>query len=323
LPVLIVCPCYCKYRIKLNKKKKNTYKNLANEMKVDTRYWIILVLLGCLSSYGCQHKDAIEMSKINFKEVQWYAIRSSYAYNTPDEIQQNFPNVIRTVTVDGTKVQYFLEDIPDKDAQLVSVRGTANIKNAIEDLEYLQTKDETLGIFVHDGFREDSLRVYRDLLPHLDKKKDVLLTGHSLGAAISTLLMMYLQEDGFTVGLSVNFGQPKVTNSKGVEKYKSLPLLRVIDENDVVPMMPATSLLNSIHGRYEHLGTEMILLEGEYYVFQDEHMQQETNSTSFWKNMTDVSVNAHMIKHYLDNIKSKLKTSKQVPFDDRKQYIDT
>jgi hypothetical protein len=291
-------------------------------MKFNTQYWII-ILIGCLSSYGCQHKDAIEMNKVDFKEVQWYAMRASYAYSSPDEIQQIFPNVIRTVTVDGTKVQYFLEDIPDSHAQLVSIRGTANIKNAIEDLEYLQTKDDQLGIYVHDGFREDSQLVYRDLLPHLDKDKKVLLTGHSLGAAISTLLMMYLQEDGFDVGLSVNFGQPKVTNKKGVFKYQFLPLLRVVDENDVVPMMPATSLLNSIHGRYEHFGKEIILLEGEYYVFQDEHMQRETNSTSFWKNMTRASVDAHMIKHYLHNIKSKQKSAKQIPFDDRKQYIDT
>ena len=294
-----------------------------NEMKVDTRYWFI-ILFGCLSSYGCQHKDAIEeMNKVDFNEVQWYANRASYAYSSPQEIQQTLAGVTRIATVKGTEVQYFIQDVPDKNAQLISIRGTANFKNAIEDMEYLQVEDSVLGIFLHKGFREDSELVYRDLLPFLDNSKKVLVTGHSLGAAISTILMMYLHEGGFEIGLSINFGQPKVTNGEGVRKYQSLPLLRVADENDVVPMMPATSLLNSIHGRYEHLGMEIILLEGKYYVFQDEHMQRETNSTSFWQNMTDVSVDAHMIKHYLHNIKSKLKTAEQIPFDDRKQYIDT
>ncbi|TDF42488.1 lipase family protein [Alteromonadaceae bacterium M269] len=263
------------------------------------------------------------MSKVNFKQVQWYAERAAYAYDSPEEIRKTFPTTTRVVTVPGTNVQYFIEDLPDKKAQLVSIRGTANMKNALEDAEYLQAKDKKLDIYVHAGFGEDSERVYRDLLPHLDKDKEILLTGHSLGAAISTILMMYLQEEGFQVGQSINFGQPKVTNEAGAALFKSLPLLRVIDENDVVPLLPPMSLLNSIHGRYKHFGTEMILLEGEFYVFQDEHVQQETKSTSFWSNMTDISVGAHMIKHYLHNIKSKLNHSKQIPFEDRKQYIDS
>lgn len=263
------------------------------------------------------------MNKVDFNQVQWYAKRASYAYNSPADIQLTFPNVTRITTVKGTNVQYFVETIPDKNAQLVSIRGTANVKNAIEDMEYLQTKDTRLDIFVHDGFNEDTELVYRDLLPHLDKNKEILLTGHSLGAAVSTLLMMYFKEDGYTLGQLINFGQPKVTNKAGVAKYQSLPLLRVIDENDIVPMMPATTLLNSIHGRYEHLGPEIILLEGEYYVSQDQHMQLQTHSASFWENMTEASVSAHMIKHYLHNIKSKLKTSKQISFSDRAKYIDT
>ena len=54
-----------------------------------------------------------------------------------------------------------VEQLDDKSAQVVSIRGTANIKNAIEDAEYLQSNNKNLGIFVHKGFDEDAYLVYQ------------------------------------------------------------------------------------------------------------------------------------------------------------------
>lgn len=260
--------------------------------------------------------------KVDFNELRWYAERASSAYQTEQEIRTKFPDTVRVTTVNNTQVQYFLEQSTSQDAQVLSIRGTANLRNAVEDAEYLQVKNSKLGIYVDKGFDEDTALIYKDVLPYLDKDKEIILTGHSLGAAISTLLMMYLHEDGFKIGRSINFGQPKVTNDAGKGKYNFLPLLRVIDENDVVPLLPATTFLDSIHGEYTHIGPEVILLEGLYYVYQDEHMLRETKSDSFWSNLTDVSLGAHVIKHYMHNINSKLQASKQIPFNEREKYID-
>ena len=76
--------------------------------------------------------------------------------------------------------------------------------------------------------------------------------------AIFTLLRMYIYEDVFSVVRSIKLGQPKVTNDHGVGMYGFLPLTRVVDENDLVPMVPPITLLDSIHGCYEHFGDEVI-----------------------------------------------------------------
>lgn len=264
----------------------------------------------------------METNKVDFKAVQWYADRASIAYHSEQDIVAAFPDTVRVTTVGSTNVQYFLENDENQGRQILSIRGTANLKNALEDVEYLQVKNPKLDIYVDKGFDEDAALVYADVLPYLDKNKEIFVTGHSLGAAISTLLMMYLHVDGYTVGKSINFGQPKVTNSRGKNKYGFLPLVRVIDENDVVPLLPATTLLDSIHGSYTHFGPEIILLEGLYYVYQDEHLQRENESDSFWSNLKDLSVHAHFIKHYEHNIRSKLTDSKQIPYQERTKYID-
>lgn len=271
---------------------------------------------------SCHKSNQLEVAKINFSDVQWYADRASAAYQTEQEIRRAFPATVRVTTVANTNVQYFLEIPEGQNKQILSVRGTDNLANIREDAEYLQSKNNKLGIFVHKGFDEDTFKIYQDVLPFLDKEKEVILTGHSLGAAISSLLMIYLHKDGFNIGRSLNFGQPKVTNTDGAKKYQFLPLLRLIDENDVVPLLPPTSFFDSIHGVYSHFGSEVILLEGLFYVYQDTHMQLETHSGSFWENIGEVSVGAHYMKHYLHNINSKLEKAKQIPFAERARYID-
>lgn len=280
---------------------------------------VLLSAIACSSSASTAH---LESGTVNFSEVQWYADRASAAYQTKNKIQAKFPQVQHFGTIAETDLQYFVENLKDSATQLIAIRGTASIRNAIEDFEYLQSKNKKLNIYVHSGFDENAYLIYKQLLPHLDQSKQILLTGHSLGAAISTLLMMYLHEDGYNLGLSINFGQPKVTNQQGSKKYQHLPLLRIVDENDVVPTLPANTLADTVHGVYAHFGSSVILLEGQYYVFQDRHLQTETEANSLWDNAFDVSIKAHFIQHYLHNIQSKLTISKPIPYDERKQYID-
>ncbi|GJL53752.1 MAG: hypothetical protein NPIRA02_08840 [Nitrospirales bacterium] len=133
-------------------------------------------------------------------------MRAKAAYQNEKDIRQAFPQTVRVVTASNTDVRYFLEMFPERNLQVVTVRGTANLKNALEDGEYTQSKNKKLNIYVHRGFDADAATIYQDLLPYLKKEYAVKITGHSLGAAISTLLMMYLHEDGFHVEKSINFG---------------------------------------------------------------------------------------------------------------------
>ncbi|WP_323845521.1 lipase family protein [Microbulbifer magnicolonia] len=262
-----------------------------------------------------------DVQSIDFHQVSWYAQRAAAAYQAEAEIRQAFPDTT-LVTTTSNDVQFFLECDAANRRQIVSIRGTANLSNAREDAEYVPSKNPRLGIYVHSGFDEDAMQVFDALFPRLDKSLQVILTGHSLGAAISTLLMMYLHEEGFALGRSINFGQPKVTNHQGVRKYDLLPLLRVVDENDLVPLVPPNDLIDLIHGGYQHLGPELMLLEGEYYVYQDAHTARHSPIDSFWKNLGKTSISAHFMQHYLHNINSKLAHAVEVSYSQRENAID-
>lgn len=280
-----------------------------------------LLISGLLFLTACQPQDNLDSTQVDFNQVVWYAKRAAMAYQTEAEIRQAFPDTVLVATTPNSDVLYFLERDQVQNRQIISIRGTANLRNISEDAEYIPSRNPKLGIYVHSGFDEDTFHIFKDLLPHLNPEQPVYLTGHSLGAAISLLLMMYLQEEGFEIGPSINFGQPKVTNHAGAEKYRALPLLRVVDENDVVPLVPPVDFLDSVHGAYEHLGPEVMLLMGNYYTYQTHHQVERFRDDSFWHNLGDESISAHFMKHYLQNIDSKLTLAISVPYEQREQYI--
>ncbi len=73
----------------------------------------------------------------------------------------------------------------------------------------------------------------------MNKKTDtVSLTGHSLGGAEAVILAMYLKTEGWKVSRVVTFGQPKVTDADGSKRFRDLPVLRVVNANDSVPLVP-------------------------------------------------------------------------------------
>jgi len=236
-------------------------------------------------------------------------------------IRNAFPKTVRVATLSTTDVQYFVETDADQAVQVITVRGASNLKNAKEDAEYFQSQNKKLGIYVHRGFDAYTMALYTDVLPFLNQGLKVKLTGHSLGAAISTLLMMYLHEGGFQVEKSINLGQPKVTNTKGVAAYKFLPLLRVVDGNDLVPLVPPLTLLDSLHGVYEHLGPELILLSNEHYAYLEESDAERKSVGSFWENLCHENVEQHFMDNYLNNILSKSDKLIQVPYSEREKHI--
>lgn len=255
----------------------------------------------------------------DFTLIEWYAQRAAMAYNGEAAIRAAFPNTTLVAT-SRDQVQFFLEVDHTKKQQIIVVRGTANLSNAREDADYIQGLNSRLGIWVHRGFDADAQVVYEMVRRHLVPEYEIILTGHSLGAAISTLLMMYFSLDGLPLGPSINFGQPKVTNKKGVQLFANLPLARVVDENDLVPLVPPIDLIDEIHGGYEHVGTELVLLAGEYYCLLDEARAEHISLTDFWANLGNMSVHEHYMANYLANIQTKLLKSLAVPYVDRKKY---
>lgn len=275
---------------------------------------------GCLLTV-CIVQPAFAKNSVDFNDIQWFAIRAKAAYSSPAEIKQQFPNTVRVATVADTHVQYFLERDDAHKHQVITVRGTANLANIREDAECLPSKNTKLNIVVHSGFDEDAHRVYQDIKPHLKSDYKTVVTGHSLGAAISTLLMMYLHEDSYRLLPSANFGQPKVTNELGAKAYDFLPLTRIVDNQDPVPELPPRTLMDAVHGAYQHLGDEVILLPQQFYVYLNEHAVAQQSADTFWNNLGEQRVSDHYMANYLKNIAPKLEKAEAVEFKHRQSYL--
>jgi len=278
----------------------------------------LVVVSGCASKITQQDTKS---SALDFNDILWHALRAKAAYEKPDVIKRKFPNTVFIGKDKNKNIQYFVEKFHDKKLQIISVRGTDNLKNFKQDADYIPAKDKRLDIYVHRGFDRDARYVLNAVLPELNRDYDVKVTGHSLGAAIASLLMIYLHEEGFTIKPSVNFGQPKFTNKKGANKYNFLPLLRVVNKNDMVPLVPPVTLLDSIHGKYVHFKPEVILLKGAHYVYLDDHDASRILPGSFWLNIGHESVKDHSMDNYLADIETKLENAVQIPYKDREKYI--
>ena len=279
--------------------------------------FVLAVLTACRTSFKQQQSES---HSVDFDRVLWYAKRASLAYSDEKTIRTNLPNVIRVAELKDS-VQYFLETDSSNKTQTISVRGTANIKNAKQDAEYIPIKDKELGIYVHKGFDSTSKDVYNDVKPFLNKDFTIICTGHSLGAAISTLLMIRLEIDGFKLGQSINFGQLKITNKTGAIKYSKLPLLRVVDRKDLVPLCPPATLLDSIHGTYRHFGREALLLNGKHFSYLEEHDAERFVASDFWSHIGEKSLKDHYMENYIANIEGKIKSgSVEIPYSDRAKF---
>ena len=115
------------------------------------------------------------------------------------------------------------------------------------------------GASVGDGF----LKEWNDLLPQVVPEVQKLLqkyptyqvwvTGHSLGAAISILCALELEESGLGPINVYNFGLPRVGNKAFAQYYDShVPnTYRVVNGHDIVPHVPL-----EVMGFY-HVATEV------------------------------------------------------------------
>jgi hypothetical protein len=261
---------------------------------------------------------------IGFDALLGYMQRAAVIYNEDSAaIREAFPNT-RTITTLGDKgLKYFLEEAPTDGHQILTIRGTDNLTNSLQDFEYTFTFNQDLGIYAHKGFSDDAKAIFQQLLSDgtLSRTKPIAITGHSLGGALANLLLCYCQKNGYPILPSATFGQPKVTNAHGVDLYQDIPLTRVVYENDIIPFLPPTTLLTSCRGPYKHHGDEVILLEVPFYCHLDEHDVSRKSLDSFWKNMLHERKADHAIPRYVSALADKQVLAQEVPYEKRNEYV--
>jgi len=147
----------------------------------------------------------------------------------------------------GIKAYVEMDDA--KRVQWIVVRGTSSLINIRLDVDYNKVVESRLQIPLHKGFADAALQVYQFAKPLLKTDYETRVTGHSFGGGAAVIVLMLLKEDGFKLGQTMTFGQPKVTNSDGARKYRTLPLLRFVNDNDPVPLLPPIRVVCRVRRR--------------------------------------------------------------------------
>jgi len=219
----------------------------------------LLLLSGCIfqSAFARQ-------SNVDFSDLKKFAEFAAASYQPPAEIailckQKGF-TLDQYNSIADIKISYFLATDRLNKTQIISVRGTSNIENALVDIALKLVLDKHTGIQLHHGFSVAAEAIYAEIQPKLKADYTISTTGHSLGGAVALILAMHLDIDQFKTGQIVTFGQPKVTSIAG-NKFQHLKINRVVTPEDLVPD-PVD--LNNI-GIYWHAGREIILLDGNHY----------------------------------------------------------
>jgi len=275
----------------------------------------------------------VEHSRIetSFRQLLEYAYLSSAAYQDRQSIEnilgQRGDVLTEHGNISGYQVSYFLSTNMRNKTQLLSIRGTSNLVNALADIALQQLNDQHTGIPLHQGFAMSALDIYAQVRPKLIKDFKISTTGHSLGGAVAVVLAMYLDTDGYDVGKVFTFGQPKLTNVTGALKFKHLKLIRVVTEKDYVPLVPPLDLgdIKNIN-LYWHLGEEIILLDKlpdktDYSITRG--LQSMLRATRFLTEKPgEDNLQSHFMSHYIDSIKNKIGKATYTPYKNNFNIFD-
>ena len=97
----------------------------------------------------------------------------------------------------------------------------------------------------------------------------------------------------------MTFGQPKVTTAAGVSRFRDLSLLRVVNHDDPVPLLPWETPGAVLGGLFRHLGEEVRLTDiGTWQLFS-EHLAERYLLTSFAAHLGRENPKEHEMARYL------------------------
>lgn len=286
-------------------------------MKIDAvirRTLLLLTLLPSLA-WGQQHP-------IDFKTLRGFASFAASSYlpekniAASDWAQHSGYTLTRYASIPDIQIAYFIATNDITRSQIIAVRGTSNVENAFVDINLKLVDDSKTGIRLHSGFAQAAKAVYSDALPLLKKGYTIDTTGHSLGGAVALILAMYLESDGYKIGRVVTFGQPKVTNVSGSNRFAHLPLTRVVTPRDMVPLVPPLDPMDiNKLDIYWHSGEEILLYEDDRYSVL-EGISSMLRATQFTQQMPDEqNLQHHQMDRYIALLDRKMEHARRVPFN--------
>lgn len=163
----------------------------------------------------------------------------------------------------------------------VVIRGTSDFENIFEDINYPKVLDPELRLWVHGGYYGIAGKILdrvREL--KIPRQDQIWVTGHSLGGSVALIVYLHLQREGSVLGPLYTFGQPRTLAKDAWDRYRCLPIVRVVNRGDFVPLVPPTkedAPCNTpwdpgCNGSFIQLGDEITLTQDggcEYRTYHD------------------------------------------------------
>jgi len=258
--------------------------------------------------------------QVDFSEILSYALMAHFAYQPDSVVEKFYSNyTVSTGKLISEKVNYFILTDNKNGIQYVSIQGTKYLRNIVLDMEFSEPQDSAIDARLHKGFDKTARELYQELetKKSLNHDMPVIITGHSLGGATGVILALYLAKSGYTIQKVITFGQPRITDANGARMFDRIPLLRVINNGDMIPFLPPDKEHgNTPNKRYVHFGPEVVLLKDNTYAFRKSPSLNDEADLSLWQDLTELSLREHHLRHYLSNIVMKLSKQHQVLLED-------
>ena len=205
-------------------------------------------------------------------------------YKDLDKLREEYPGT-RVAESIKYRVRWMILKDYFADEQILCIRGTNNLLNAWIDAQYFLKHEPEIGVRVHRGFNKAVKEILPSIKSLLDPNRKIILSGHSMGGSMAIILAMYLEREGYDIQWIVTMGQPKVTDKKGIRKFAHLPLLRMVYQKDLVPILPPPFV-----SRYKHFGAQLNLYDKgfRYERSSSQNSTHEDNSAESLKLWNDI-----------------------------------
>jgi len=137
---------------------------------------------------------------------------------------------------------------------VVAFRGTDDLVDWNNNIKSMQTSFNECGL-VHEGFNIAYESIKEELFFYLeDLTLPLFVTGHSLGAALATLLTAEIMNRP-NFDSCYTFGSPRVGDPAFANALNTKPIYRIINNCDIITTVPIS--IPNIN--YQHCGTTQLL----------------------------------------------------------------
>jgi len=292
-------------------------------------YWILAnkkaIQYAYYNKLGCDEHNGCSANILTFKEspdfqTPYSNMMSYFLCNLinivyKDKVKGNIPTNLTSIETlnNGTESIPFgviLQESKTKNLYII-FRGTINTKEWMQDFNMDQTSvtnlkfkpenndkqvqyslsPELANVKIHSGFMEIYNSFKDKIVKTIQKTKpsNIIIAGHSLGAAIATIAGVDLNSKGYKP-VTYAFASPRVGNEtfKKIVSDNKIILYRIVNDSDIIPTLPPSVVPNLEEPTnpffYEHCGQEITFTDNRFSY-----------------------MNNHIISCYMDQMAKKLK----------------